>query len=103
MQWFKIPEKIFFEKGSIQYLEKMEDISKAFIVADPSMVEFGYVEKILYYLRKRKQYVHSEVFSDVEPDPSFDTIRRGVVAMNSFKPDVHLQCSADLISLFGTK
>ena len=88
MQWFKVPEKIYFEAGSIAYLEKMTNISRAFIVTDESMVKLGYVDKILYHLRKRLQYVHSEIFSDVEPDPSFDTIKRGVAAMNSFKPDV---------------
>jgi len=48
----------------------------------------GYVDKVLYYLRKRQDYVHSEIFSDVEPDPSFDTIKKGVEAMNRFNPDV---------------
>ena len=88
MQWFKIPEKIYFEAGSIQYLEKMPDIERAFIVTDESMIKLGYVDKILYYLRKREHYVHSEIFSDVESDPSFDTIKKGVQAMESFKPDV---------------
>lgn len=88
MQWFKIPDKIYFEAGSIGYLEKMPDIERAFIVTDESMVKLGYVDKILYHLRKRIQYVHSEIFSDVEPDPSFATIKRGVKAMESFKPDV---------------
>lgn len=88
MQWFKIPEKIYFESGSIAYLEKMPDIQRAFIVTDESMVKLGYVDKILYHLRKRMEYVHSEIFSDVEPDPSFDTIKKGVAAMNSFEPDV---------------
>ena len=88
MQWFKVPEKIFFEAGSISYLEKMPDISKAFIVTDPSMVELGYVDKILYHLRKRIAYVHAEIFSEVEPDPSFTTIRKGVAAMTMFQPDV---------------
>ena len=88
MQWFKVPEKIFFEAGSISYLEKMPDISKAFIVTDPSMVELGYVDKILYHLRKRMAYVHAEIFSEVEPDPSFTTIRKGVAAMSMFQPDV---------------
>ena len=87
MQWFKVPNKIFFEKGSIGYLEVMRDISRVFIVCDPTMVKLGYVDKILYYLRKRKNKVHSEIFSDVEPDPSFDTINKGVKMMNSFKPD----------------
>ena len=88
MQWFKIPEKIYFEAGSIAYLEKMPDIERAFIVTDESMVKLGYVDKILYHLRKREKYVHSEIFSDVESDPSFDTIKKGVEAMKSFNPDV---------------
>ena len=88
MQWFKVPEKIYFEAGSIAYLEKMRDISRAFIVTDPGMVKLGYVDKILYHLRKRTEYVHSEIFAEVEPDPSFDTIYKGVEMMNSFNPDV---------------
>ncbi|MCI8443994.1 MAG: bifunctional acetaldehyde-CoA/alcohol dehydrogenase [Clostridia bacterium] len=88
MQWFKVPEKIYFEAGSIAYLEKMPDIERAFIVTDESMIKLGYVDKILYHLRKRNQYVHSEIFSEVESDPSFDTIKKGVQAMESFKPDV---------------
>jgi len=88
MQWFKIPDKIYFEAGSIQYLEKMPEITRAFIVTDPGMVKLGYVDKILYHLRKRVDYVHSEIFSDVESDPSFETVNRGVQMMNEFKPDV---------------
>lgn len=88
MQWFKVPEKIYFEAGSIAYLEKMRDISRAFIVTDPAMVKLGYVDKILYHLRKRSEYVHSEIFSEVEPDPSFDTINKGVEMMRHFEPDV---------------
>lgn len=45
MQWFKIPPKIYFEKGSTQYLEKMPNISKVLIVTDAMMVKLGYVEK----------------------------------------------------------
>lgn len=88
MQWFKIPPRIYFEKGSIQYLEKMPNIKRAFIVTDPTMVKLGYVDKALYYLRKRIDRVHCEIFADVEPDPSVETIRRGVNAMNLFAPDV---------------
>jgi acetaldehyde dehydrogenase/alcohol dehydrogenase len=88
MQWFKVPEKIYFEAGSIQYLEKMPDITKAFIVTDESMIKLGYIDKVLYHLRKRAQYVHSEIFADVEPDPSFETIKKGVKAIESFAPDV---------------
>lgn len=88
MQWFKIPPKIYFEEDSIQYLEKMPDISRAFIVTDPMMVKLGNVDKILYYLRKRAEYCHSEIYSDVESDPSVECIMRGVEAMRAFQPDV---------------
>ena len=88
MQWFKVPEKIYFEAGSIAYLEKMPDIERAFIVTDPGMVKFGYVDRILYHLRKRLNHVHCEIFSEVESDPSFDTVKKGLELMNNFKPDV---------------
>lgn len=88
MQWFKIPPKIYFEKGSIQYLEKMPNISRAFIVTDKTMIKLGYIDKALYYLRKRHDYVHCEIFSEVEPDPSLETINKGVESMNNFQPDV---------------
>ena len=88
MQWFKIPPKIYFENNSVQYLASMPGISRAFIVTDPMMVKLGYIDKVLHYLRKREVYCHSEIFADVEPDPSVDTIMRGVDAMNRFNPDV---------------
>lgn len=88
MQWFKIPDKIYFEKDSIQYLEKMPDITKAFIVTDPGMVSLGYVDKILYYLRKRTTPVHCRIYSEVEPDPSIETVQTGAKMMNEFQPDV---------------
>ena len=88
MQWFKIPNKIYFEAGSLGYLEKMPDITKAFIVTDEGMVKLGYVDKVLYYLRKREKYVHSQIFAEVESDPSFETIKKGVEMMNNFRPDV---------------
>ncbi|MFW5651810.1 MAG: bifunctional acetaldehyde-CoA/alcohol dehydrogenase [Acetivibrio ethanolgignens] len=88
MQWFKVPSKIYFEAGSIAYLTKMPNISKAFIVTDPAMTQLGYVNKILYQLRNREEYVHCEIFDQVEPDPSLDTIMKGVDSMNQFQPDV---------------
>ena len=88
MQWFKVPEKIYFEAGSIAYLEKMRDVDRVFIVTDPGMVKFGYVDRILYHLRKRANHVHSEIFSEVESDPSFETVNKGLELMNNFKPNV---------------
>lgn len=88
MQWFKVPSKIYFEAGSIAYLSKMPEITKAFIVTDSSMIQLGYIDKVLYQLRKRSDHVHCEIFDQVEPDPSLDTILKGVEVMRPFQPDV---------------
>lgn len=87
MQWFKVPNKIYFEKNATQYLAKMPDISRVFIVTDPVMVKLGYVERVEHYLRQRRNPVAIEVFYDVEPDPSVETVERGTQMMNSFQPD----------------
>ncbi|MFC0234195.1 bifunctional acetaldehyde-CoA/alcohol dehydrogenase [Vagococcus entomophilus] len=87
MQWFKLPPKIYFEKNSLQYLQKMEKIERVFLVCDPGMVQFGYAEKVMAELRKRKDPVQIEVFSNVEPNPSTDTVYAGTEAMINFKPD----------------
>lgn len=88
MQWFKIPERIYFEAGSTQYLAKMPNISRALIVTDPMMVKFGYVDKVIYQLRKNQNHVIIDVFSDVEPDPDLETVKKGAEVMRNFKPDV---------------
>lgn len=87
MQWFKVPEKIFFERGSIQYLSKMPEVRRAFIVTDPPLVQLGYLDKIRYHLEKRAGRPQVEVFSEVEPNPSLDLVLKGRDIMKRFQPD----------------
>ncbi|RKD33443.1 bifunctional acetaldehyde-CoA/alcohol dehydrogenase [Thermohalobacter berrensis] len=87
MQWFKVPHKIYHEFGSIQYLTKMPNINRAIIVTDKVMVQLGYVDKVMYHLKKRMNTVAVEVFTDVEPDPSVETVIKGAELMRDFKPD----------------
>lgn len=87
MQWFKIPEKIYFERGSVRYLEKMPDISRVIIVTDAVMMKLGYADKVMYQLNKRYEKVEIEIFSNVEPDPDIETVKKGTALMNEFKPD----------------
>lgn len=87
MQWFKVPEKIYHEFGSIQYLTKMPNLERVVIVTDKMMTELGYIDKVLYHLKKRKNDILVEVFSDVEPDPSVETVMKGAELMRNFKPD----------------
>ncbi|KAF1305704.1 bifunctional acetaldehyde-CoA/alcohol dehydrogenase [Enterococcus saccharolyticus] len=87
MQWFKLPSKIYFEKNSLLYLEKMENVERVMIVCDPGMVQFGYADIVRDVLARRKNAVQIEVFSDVEPNPSTDTVYKGTEMMAAFKPD----------------
>lgn len=87
MQWFKLPPKIFFEKNSVQYLQKMQGVERVFIVCDPGMVQFGYADIVENELKKRPNAVAVRVFSDVEPNPSIETVNRGTEAMREFQPD----------------
>lgn len=87
MQWFKVPDKIYFEKNATQYLAKMPDITRVAIITDPMMVQLGYVERVQHYLRQRQTPVAIEVFSEVEPDPSTATVERGRAMMERFQPD----------------
>jgi acetaldehyde dehydrogenase/alcohol dehydrogenase len=84
MKWFKVPPKIYFEKGSLEYLRNIKG-KRAFIVTDPTMARLGYVNKVVDYLKQANMEV--KIFSEVEPDPSTDTVTRGVEAMRRFEPD----------------
>ncbi|ANZ69950.1 bifunctional acetaldehyde-CoA/alcohol dehydrogenase [Pediococcus claussenii] len=87
MQWVKLPPKVYFERNSIRYLETMEGIKKAFIVCDPGMMKLGFTDRVVAELNKRVDAPEIEIFSDVEPNPSTNTVYRGVDQMRSFEPD----------------
>ncbi|CAM3226608.1 bifunctional acetaldehyde-CoA/alcohol dehydrogenase [Vagococcus fessus] len=87
MQWFKLPSKIYFEKNSLNYLEEMADVERVFLVCDEGMVKLGYADRVMETLRRRHNKVQIEVFSDVEPDPSSNTVYKGTERMVAFQPD----------------
>ena len=87
MQWFKVPSKIYFERNSIEYLHQMKEMGKVLIVTDRSMVDLGYVNRVTDQLKLRTPEVPYQLFCDVEPDPSIQTVLKGVQLMRSFEPD----------------
>ncbi len=87
MQWFKVPDRIYFMPGSVQYLSKVPNVERVLIVTDKVMIELGYVDKVVYHLRKRQNHVAIEVFDRVEPDPPLEMVNLGVDVMKRFKPD----------------
>ena len=87
MQWFRVPPKIFFEKDSITYLRHIK-AKRVMLVCDPGMVQFGYAALVKRQLELNRHDPMIEVFSDVEPNPSTNTVYKGLERFVDFQPDV---------------
>ncbi|WP_159564881.1 bifunctional acetaldehyde-CoA/alcohol dehydrogenase [Streptococcus halichoeri] len=87
MQWFKVPSKTYFERDSIQYLQKARDVERVMIVTDHAMVELGFLDRVIEQLDLRRNKVVYQIFSDVEPDPDITTVQKGTELMRTFQPD----------------
>jgi acetaldehyde dehydrogenase/alcohol dehydrogenase len=86
MQWFKLPPKVYFEKNSIMYLRQIK-AERVMLVCDPGMVQFGYADLVRKELEKNPNDPKIEVFSDVEPNPSTNTVYKGLELFTEFNPD----------------
>lgn len=87
MQWVKLPPKIYFERNSVRYLEKMDGLDRVLIVGDRGMEKLGYVRIVEDVLKNRTNNVDIQTFLDVEPDPSSNTVYKGTAIAKDFKPD----------------
>ncbi|MFD1428982.1 bifunctional acetaldehyde-CoA/alcohol dehydrogenase [Lacticaseibacillus mingshuiensis] len=87
MQWVKLPPKIYFERNSVRYLEKMDGLDRVLIVGDRGMEKLGYVRIVEDVLKNRTNPVDVQTFLDVEPDPSSNTVYKGTAIAKDFKPD----------------
>ncbi|MBB6630902.1 bifunctional acetaldehyde-CoA/alcohol dehydrogenase [Clostridium algidicarnis] len=91
MLWFRVPEKTYFKYGCLPIaLQELHDLNKkkVFIVTDKILFDLGYTHKVTDILDQNK--IDYKIFSDVEPDPTLKTAKKGAEEMLSFKPDVIL-------------
>ncbi|MGJ5972276.1 iron-containing alcohol dehydrogenase, partial [Staphylococcus aureus] len=79
--------QIYFEENAIMSLTTMDKIEKVMIVCDPGMVEFGYTKTVENVLRQRTEQPQIKIFSEVEPNPSTNTVYKGLEMMVDFQPD----------------
>ncbi len=84
MWYFDAPEIIYGE-GALSELEQIKG-SRAFIVTDPVLHKLGFTEKVAEHLRNAGMEVAS--FTEVEPEPSLQTVQKGAEQMRGFQPDV---------------
>lgn len=83
MWHFMSPEIVFGEDA----LSRLDELAgeRAFIVTDSVIADLGYVAKVQERLNVAG--IDSSVFTDVEPEPSLETVRRGADAMLAYEPD----------------
>ncbi|MFB6624240.1 bifunctional acetaldehyde-CoA/alcohol dehydrogenase [Streptomyces sp. NPDC056374] len=87
MQWYKVPPKIYFERGALRHLGEMEGLKRVTLVTDRTMGEIGFVQKVTDILNGREEPVALQVIDSVEPNPELATVRDGAAAMRAFRPD----------------
>ena len=75
---------IVYGDNALDYLLQVK-CSKAFIVTDKNIVKLGLVKLVTDKLAEKN--IKSEIFDEVEPEPSMDTIKKGGVAVGKYQPD----------------
>lgn len=83
MWFFRSPEIVFGE-GAIDHLAQVQG-TKALIVTDENIVALGFVAKVQAKLREAG--LEASIFSEVEPNPSLQTVQQGARAALAYEPD----------------
>ncbi|WP_133406985.1 bifunctional acetaldehyde-CoA/alcohol dehydrogenase [Parashewanella tropica] len=87
MLWHKLPSSIYFRRGSLAIaLEELSDKKRALIVTDKFLFNNGYCDETIKVLKA--QGLETEVFYEVEADPTLAVVKRGAEVAQSFQPDV---------------
>jgi alcohol dehydrogenase class IV len=83
MWFFNSPEVVYGE-GALSYLSEIEG-QRAFIVTDQNMVKLGFVDLVAKQLKSAG--MEYQTFAEVEPNPTFEIVKRGAAAMSEYGPD----------------
>jgi len=83
--WYFVIPNVVFGQDALSHLAELKGKS-AFIVTDKNIVELGLVDKVKEQLCQAE--IQATVFDEVEPDPSLQTVQKGVALMNKYGPDL---------------
>ncbi|MBU9746354.1 iron-containing alcohol dehydrogenase [Lachnospiraceae bacterium ASD3451] len=85
MARFTLPRDVYYGKGTLEVLKTLKGKKAIVVVGGGSMKRFGFLDKAVDYLKEAGMEV--QLFENVEPDPSVETVMRGAKAMQEFEPD----------------
>jgi alcohol dehydrogenase class IV len=83
--WYFVVPKVVFGQDALSHLAELKGNS-AFIVTDKNIVRLGLVNKVKEQLSQAG--IQTIVFDEVEPDPSLQTVYKGVALLNEYGPDL---------------
>ena len=87
MLWHKLPSSIYFRRGCLPIaLEELSDKKRALIVTDKYLFNNGYCDETVKILKA--QGLETEIFYEVEADPTLAIVKQGAKVAHSFQPDV---------------
>ena len=85
MARFTLPRDLYHGKGALEALKTFEGKKAMVCVGGGSMKRFGFLDKVVDYLKEAGMEV--ELFEGIESDPSVETVMKGAAAMEKFGPD----------------
>ena len=83
--WYFVAPQVVFGQDALSHLAELKGKS-AFIVTDKNIVKLGFVDRVKEQLSQAG--IQATVFDEVEPDPSLQTVQKGVALMNQYGPDL---------------
>lgn len=85
MARFTLPRDLYYGKDSLETLKTLKGKKAIIVVGGGSMKRFGFLDKVVNYLHEAG--MQTQLFENVEPDPSVETVMKGAAAMREFEPD----------------
>lgn len=82
---FTLPRDMYYGKGALEQLKNLEGKKAILVIGGGSMKKFGFVDKVLGYLKEAG--IETSLFENVEADPSVETVMKGAASMREFQPD----------------
>lgn len=83
MKEFRLEPKIIFGSDSLDYLKKIK-AKKVLIITDSVMVQLKLID---FVVKNLDSSIQIKIFDEVEPNPSINTVEKGMLEFIDFDPD----------------
>ena len=79
-------DQLLFGEGTLEHLETLKGKKAVIVTSGDALQKTGILDMVREHLSRAN--ITTTTFDDVEPDPSFDTVKKGTKIMLEFEPDL---------------